>query len=240
MDDKVRGLRIRRALLIVCSLLLTGASACAPDLHETVGPLVPIPNITGTVLRDGDPIADIKVKLERASDDSLWAEDRTDAAGRFAILLPDTGTFVIRVDGQGSADFDKTTYEFHQATPEAVFDSPALDIDTRGFAIKEPDAGRTEALPSLFEPLQIRWDRSDSIGGRAQVRFYAQNGDAIWFSLRTEDPEVAWNGLMNQGSFRNRFVQPGTYRWRMIVDTSAGVRYTTAYRDVTFTSGVRR
>ena len=69
---------------ILALLALAAACACSPDLREVTGPIIPFPNVTGQVVREGTPASDLKVKIEFVQSESLRAEDRTDGAGRFA------------------------------------------------------------------------------------------------------------------------------------------------------------
>lgn len=217
--------RATRIVLVLSAL----AAGCSPDLRETTGPLIPSPNVAGRIVRDGVPVFDQKVKLERA--DSTWAEDRTDRDGVYGFVVADSGDWTVRLDSTRPDDFARVNYDFLLASSGAEARIPPLDLSRRGLGPSEPSADEGHPVPSLFDPLRFRWDQTDP-PAVLEVRVYTQSFEPVWFSTETEGDRLDWNGLGNQGALRGRFAPAGAYRWRLVVDGPGALRMTTDWRDL--------
>lgn len=218
--------------------LVIGMLGCSADLHELAGPIVPLPNLTGTVLRDGQPVAGIKVKLEDTTLDQEVNDDRTSAAGIFAFSGVGAGTWTVRVDGVVDGDFDKVSYDLEFASAETSLVCPDLEISLSGLVILEPESGMKRSRPGLFSPLTFQWTDPQGEARSKQVRLYRdEDGAPFWFSSRLTDEQVRWNGLGNQGANTGQAAPAGRYRWRLAVepeDGDAPLQYTTRYLNIEF------
>lgn len=231
----IRGRRAGGSALLRWIPLLVPVAfvACSVDLHETVGPRVPVPNINGQVVRRGTPLGGRKVKLEPTNVDSTFDTDRTDADGRYAFLLADSGAWTIRYDGVDASEWNRVTWDFHLPSADSSVAVPMIDAAS-GCSLDSPADSGTVAVPSLFAPLEFHWSYpEDAAALQAQLRLYAEDGSPVYFSNRTSAGTVRWNGLKNQGSGAGRPVTPGVYKWRMVLEDPV-FQYTTEYRGVTF------
>lgn len=223
-----RGGRSGRTTTVLLPLLLL-AAGCAPDFHDSVGPTVPVPNLFGRVLRAGEAADDLDVSLEDG-EEMEWASTDTDDGAYHFEEVP-AGTWTLRVDSDAATDFARLTYEFTLEDAEAELTLPDLEIGLGGFEIEDPDPGADEDLPGFFSPLEFRWK---GLEGELQVRLYRDSdGAPVWFSPTTSADFVRWNGLGNQGEFRNVAVAAGDYRWRVRIDGEGTLRTYTAYQGLT-------
>lgn len=218
---------VRQATFLALALGLCG---CAPDFHESVGPTVPVPNLFGRVLRGGDGAANLSLSLEDPAEVEQ-ASARTDGSGAYRFDQVPAGTWTLRIDSEEVTDFARLTYEFVLEDPEAGLTLPDLEVGRGAFEIEDPDPGADEDLPGFFSPLEFRWK---GLEGELQVRLYRDaDGAPVWFSASTSADFVRWNGLGNQGEFRNVAVPAGDYRWRVRIDGGGSLRAYTAYQDLT-------
>jgi hypothetical protein len=217
---------IRQALLLAA----TSLAACSPDLRESFGPRVPVPNVTGMVVRAGAPAADRKVKLVETVTDSTRASDRTDVAGRYFLTGVGAGDWTIEASSNDPTDFASVTYRFLFVSADTTLEVPDLDLSLRGFEWKKPEHDR-EPLPGFLSPLAFEWEPSDVPGLTVQVRVYDADYRPLWFSEKLASRKVNWNGFGNQGEYVGRPVQPGTIRVRLRLEPDDGEEeYSTAYR----------
>jgi hypothetical protein len=212
------------------------ALGCSPDLHEVVGPLVPVPNVTGQVLRDAIPVADIKVKLEVTDTDSTVADVRTDARGRFAFAEVGTGRWTVRADSRDPSDFAKVTYGFVFLAPDTSLEIPPLEITLDGLEALVPEDDAILPVPSFTSPVRFEWRRPEDPTAAVQVRIFGTTGEAFWYSERIFDEFAVWNGFGNRGEFIGKRAESGTYRWRLRVERSGSpIEWNTANRTIVFT-----
>lgn len=216
-----------RVMILALTLALSG---CAPEFHESVGPTVPVPNLFGRVLRAGDGAADLSLSLEDSAE-AEQASARTDRRGAYRFDQVPAGVWALRIDSEEATDFARLTYEFVLEDPEVGLTLPDFEIGLGTFEIEDPDPGADEDLPGFFSPLEFRWK---GLEGELQVRLYRDaDGAPVWFSASTGADFVRWNGLGNQGEFRNVAVPAGDYRWRVRIDRGGSLRTYTAYQDLT-------
>jgi len=210
------------------------AAGCSPDLHETVGPLVPLPNVYGAIVRDGVPVHDIKVKLEDVKADTTYGDDRTDLDGRFTFSEVGPGTWGVRVDSEEAGDFPRVTFEFAFATPDTVLEVPDLDVSARALALEAPQAGGSLPVPDLFHPVSFQWSWDSEADAQFQIRLYLEAGSAFWFSQKVRQTRILWNGLANMPGFEGKAAEPGAYIWRLRVEGEGTLEYDTGYRGLSF------
>ncbi len=214
--------------------------SCSPDLQESVGPRIPIPNVSGLVVRGGVPVSDRKVKLADTATDSTQATDRTDAAGRFYFSEVGAGDWTIKVSSSDPGDFASVTYQFVFSTAETTMDVAVLELSMRGMEMKKPDDGAETKLPSFIEPLHFEWNPPGDLPGTVQVRLYDSTGQPFWFSGKLRATQVDWNGIGNQGDRAGRPAGPGSYTWRLRHETdNTTLESSTGYHTVSFKENIR-
>lgn len=215
----------------VLVLILGG---CSPDLQETAGPIVPYPNLRGTVVRDSTPVFDRKVKLAVGDTDSTFAEDRTDRDGNYAFSEIAEGLWTIKVSSSDPGDYASISCSFILATTDEETVIPPIDLSVRGLIVDAPQDGAALPLPGFSSPLEFRWTPPAGEGWEAQVRVYDAQGASVWYSVKDDVDHVLWNGIGNQGSAQNRPVEAGSYQWRIRIEyDGSAVEYNTGYRDLT-------
>jgi hypothetical protein len=222
--------------VLTLGLLAFVLDGCSPDLHETVGPLVPFPNVTGRVVRDGVPVVNIEVELENVVTDSTYDDDRTDAEGIFAFSEVGPGQWEVQVDSRDSTAFGRVAFEFVFTTEDTMLEVPTMDISLEGLALEQPPDGQRRPAPDLFNPMTFRWgwDDVDREIRRYQIRLYVPGGVGFWFSPKVTETRILWNGLGNQQSSEGNSVEPGEYRWQLRLEGQDGLEYTTADRFIIF------
>ena len=215
--------------LAVCSLV----SGCSADLNEMAGPRLPLPNVTGRILRDEAPVASFKVELRDPETDEALFDARTDASGVYTFHGVGEGHWVLRADSAERSDWSRSVYEFSVSDPEVLLELPGLDVFSRGLRIEKPGDGGTEDVPTVFDPIEFEW-RHDGLTRAVQIRLYEDRdgGAGVWFSNETTATLIRWNGFANQGSYAGRSVPAGRYRWRLRM-SHADVEYETAYYHIT-------
>jgi hypothetical protein len=199
-----------------------------------VGPEVPFPNVTGTVVRDGVPVVDIEVELEDTVADTTYEDERTDSEGRFAFREIGPGAWTVRVDSDEEGDFGRVTYEFVFTTQDTSVEVPLLDVSQKDLELEKPQDGDVRDVPSIFDSMEFEWDWEATELPRFQIRLYVMGGPPLWFSSRDRVTRMIWNGLANEGDNAGEFVQPGLYRWHLRVEGEGALEYRTADRFITF------
>jgi len=223
----------RFLLLTALFLFLAG---CSPDLRESVGPRVPVPNLTGQVLRAGVPVADIKVKLEEAVSESLVADERTGPDGRYGFTAVGSGNWLLRVDPREAGDFDRLIWEFHHGGNDSTLQAPPLDVGLRGTRVIEPVDSAVTDVPSFRPALTFRWENPRSDSCTVQVRVADSTGLTIWTSEKLDTDSTSWNGRIKYGPQTNLPVGPGVFDWKLRVRDAMGIEYDTARFTITFRS----
>ncbi len=200
--------------------------ACLPDLRDSAGPRIPVPNLTGTVVRDGVPAFDLKVKLEIAATESLLAEDRTAPDGGYAFIAG-SGEWVLRVGSTRPEDFSRVIVPLRLDRPDSSVQVPPIDVARHEVAPVVP-ADSTEApVPGFLSPITFTWSNPLRETRSAQVRVADSTGATIWTSDKLGSETVRWNGLANRGPGSGRAVGAGTYAWALRLEDETGREYTT-------------
>ncbi len=225
--------RLHSPWILLAALAIAG---CSADLHETEGPIVPFPNVTGRVLTEGLPAVDRKVKLIETATDTEIDSDRTGPDGIFAFTQVPSGAWTLEAGGTGEEEFDAVTIDFEISADGDGFDAPDMDLALRGLRAIAPAPGAVQPLPSLSTPILFEWERPDTSGATIQVRLYGPAGESIWHSVKTEDSSVRWNGIANRGESAGLPVPPGSYTWKLREEPDAGaaIERTTAALSVVF------
>ena len=228
--------RAWQSRVVAVAVLAAVSLSCSPDLHEAAGPIIPIPNVIGTVLRADIPAFDKKVKLIDAQTDSTIGEDRTDENGQYAFAEVASGEWTIKASSQDPADYATVTYDFTKSANDDRLEVPHLALATDSLSALTPSAGDTIAVPSLAAPLTFTWHPPATAGIDVQVRVYNEGGDAVWYGSKSTTGSVRWNGIANQGSAIGRPIGGGPYEWRLRVNSMGGaIQSTTEGRRVFFT-----
>lgn len=209
--------------LVVLALV---AGGCAPDLKEAVGPVIPLPNVTGQVLRDGRPAAGIKVKLETAPAESLRAEDRTDTEGRFAFDGVEAGAWILKITAVDPGDYARIAWEFELPSADEVYEVPRMEISADGLEADSPDDSAEVDVPSLFRPVTFTWRNPARDTRKVQVRVYRDSGELVWVTDDLDLEAIEWNGLANRGVEAGKLARPGRYTWRLRTDEGSLERST--------------
>lgn len=188
---------------------------CEVDVHDGIGPREPNPNVTGRVLRDGDPAEGLEVDLRTAPDAINVADGVTDDEGRFAFADVAPGRWEIKVSGDESEDFDSVSQEFTLDDLAAKTILPALDVSAHGARLLAPEEDAALAIPTIFLPVVFSWTppERDVIWSRVQV--YDEADEAVWFSTKEAANEVMWIGRGSEGSYEGLAIAAGRYSWRV-------------------------
>jgi hypothetical protein len=236
-SSRVMRLMSRAARILACGALgIVFPLGCSPDLQEVVGPLVPVPNVTGQVIRHGIPADDIKVKLEITETDSTVTDARTDAQGGFAFAEVGAGNWTVRADSREPSDFAKVTYDFVFLGPDTSLEVPPLEISLDGLRPLTPENEAILPVPSFTSPIRFVWQRPEDPTAAVQVRVFGPTGEAFWYSERIFEEFVPWNGFGNRGEFIGKKAEPGTYHWRLRVERSgSSIEWSTGNRTIVFT-----
>ncbi|MDM7916362.1 MAG: carboxypeptidase-like regulatory domain-containing protein, partial [Candidatus Eisenbacteria bacterium] len=234
---------MKRIVPSLAALLLLPVLGCSPDLREELGPIVPFPNVQGTVVRAGAPAEGLKVRLLETATDSARSEDRTAPDGRYAFSEVGAGEWTLEARSNDPADFSSVTYPFAFGTPDTSLEAPPLEMSLRGLALGSPADGDTLPVASPAAPLTFSWIAPQLPpqvqGVTIQVRVYDGQGDPVWYSEKVGAASVRWNGLQNRGSGTNRPASPGAYSWklRMEIDGSV-IEWTTSRRSFLFSESI--
>lgn len=217
--------------LALSSVSLFGIG-CSVDLHEVTGPLVPVPNVQGQVLRDSIPAPGLRVRLQDGAGNTLSSE-RTNESGLFGFAEVGEGNWSVRVESGLPTDFARVTYEFSFLSADTSLTVPSLEIDLREMRTLAPEDSSVASVPGFFSPLTFTWEGRP---GPKQVRFFetsAAGGEAIWYSVSDDVSSMRWNGLGTENSYVAVPISGGEYRWRLRWIEPGGPEYLTHYRHIT-------
>ncbi|MCK4414613.1 MAG: carboxypeptidase regulatory-like domain-containing protein [Candidatus Eisenbacteria sp.] len=207
-------------LLLPLSFWLVG---CEADVRDRVGPRVPVPNLTGQVVRAGAGADDVEVELRRAGDAAVVDSTETDQQGRFAFFGVAAGDWEIKASREEPGDFDSVSRTFVLADEEVPLELAAIDIHAYGAAPVEPEDQAVLPRPNLFAPMAFRWQLPERELRGVRVRCYDADGGAVWTSLKDIYNEIAWNGIGDEGEYRGELVPAGAYAWRVKVELEDGL-----------------
>lgn len=212
--------------LISLLIIMVG---CSADLHEDAGPLVPFPNVTGRVCRDGEPLAGFAVELEDTVADTTVETRYTDESGDYGFSGVGSGKWTVRVNSGEPLDFERATFEFTFATEDSTLDVPLVDMSRRGLALLQPLDGESRVPPTLWDRLDFEWTWPNEDHPRFEVRLRA-SGESTFWSEKTNETSYSWNGVGDQGTA----VPPGDYSWHIRVEGEGTLEYRTETRTLTF------
>jgi hypothetical protein len=215
----------RRRVSTVVSITLptclaVALTGCSPDPRDGVGPLMPVPlppNVTGTVVREGQPIAGLRVVLRPPDSGTSYDASTTDAGGRFWLHAP-VGIWEIRASGVLDGDFASVTRDVLSDSGQIAL--PAFELSTQGANLEAPAAGAIVSPPTPGSPLLFAWRGPNRTALSARVQLYTENDVAVWFSRGAQDTSMLWNGLGTEGDYRGLLVPAGKYAWRVKFDFS--------------------
>lgn len=217
MTGHARGRRRQETLgaLAIAVALALALSGCSPDIHEGVGPRVPVPDVTGEVMRGGSAADNLDVDLRTVEGAVVVQSTATDARGAYAFYEIEPGDWEIKASGDMAGDFDAVSRVVRTVAVAGIKDVPRMNIDAMGAALLEPHDSVTVATPNPFQWMTFRFVLPDAEILWARVQVYEDSGVAVWSSDRALDSEVLWNGVGNRGEHEGRIVAPGDYRWRV-------------------------
>jgi len=225
-------MRIHRIVRVAALAAAATLAGCSVDLKDSMGPLVPIPNVTGTLTRHGAPLVDEKVKLRDLSGAEIDS-DRTDARGRYEFSGVPAGTWELRVRTDVPGDFETVTVMFD--VPESVtVDLPPADVFSFGCDTRDPKDGEALATPSFFQPLEFKWNQPDRSVAWMNARLYDASDQAVWYSTKDVETSALFNGIGNQGPYAGQTIPAGEYWWRLKVGLADSIEATTAPQMVRF------
>lgn len=191
----------------VCVAITAG---CSPNMHDGLGPRVPIPTVFGTVTRDGAPAAAIHVELRDATGSTKIQSTTSDPGGAFG-LPAGPGTWEVRASGSAASDFASVSRVFTTADGRASL--PPLNLSADGAALLGPANHAT--MPAPPDSLAFRWRAPSRAVRSARVQVYDSTGAAVWYSSSSTDSVAYWNGRPNQGTAAGPQAAPGRYTWRI-------------------------
>lgn len=185
--------------------------------------------VTGRILKDGIPLANVKVEFE---DDIAPRDAITNQGGhyRFTTLAPGSAfTLTFRQSENPSitpvSEIASLAWiEGNLPTGVDIIDLPDFEISTHLggmiFELQTPVDGAAylASVISISNPIQFTW----SLYNQGES-YYVQLGrsgevDPIFTSSKTTQTYLMWNGILNDASH----ISAGTYWWRVAATKSLG------------------
>lgn len=221
------------ALSLLCLIIpIVCFQGCTVDVHDGVGPRVPIPNVEGLVVRVDAPAGNLDVDLRDAARATVLASTSTDRDGEFWFADIGTGIWEIKVSGAEEGDFNSVSREFSLEHPESLLTLAPMDVFAYGVTVLEPPDSGVVPKPNPFEPVTFRWILPEQAVKSARVRLYDGVGQPVWSSPRTLIEEALWNGLGNRGSYDGQLVPAGGYSWCVKMEFQDDLEARTDYREL--------
>jgi hypothetical protein len=219
--------------LVLATLVAAVVSGCSPDFRDGTGPIVPIPNVEGTVTRSGSAAPGVGVALRDSTGHDM-AKTVTDASGNYGFGNVTSGLWQVKVSGREPEDYDSVTRNFQLLSPSLTL--PMLDVSAHGAGATNPAAGATEPVPTPLHPVLFQFNfPSAPPGVTARAQVFDSAGKPVWYSGSLKLGESAWNGLGNQGDYQGRVATPGNYTWRLKFDLPDSSEARTALRGLILT-----
>lgn len=210
--------------------------ACSADLHESVGPRVAVPNVSGRIVRAGAGLDEVPVALTLVPGDATLALVETNRDGEYVFSDVGAGSLMVAAESDQVGDFADVAYSFVFFSADTALEIPDLDLSMAALESRDPPDGEQRSTPNLFAPVTFAWQWAgeEDPRPRFRVRFYTLSGEQIWLSEKTRDMQVNWNGIGSEGEFESVPVSSGEYRWRLRVYGEDGREFTTEYRRIVF------
>jgi len=200
---------------VLGALLVLLTTGCNPDVQNGVGPIVPVPDVGGLVLRAGDGADDLEVDLRTAATSTVVSTTSTDGGGSYWFVEVSAGEWEVKVSSDESEDFSAVSREFSMATDDVQIMVQPMDIARHGADLLLPADGDTLSTPNPFVWLEFSWRLPETGIDWARVQVYDRDGTGVWFSDKEAVELETWNGLGNQGDYDGQRVTAGSYRWRV-------------------------
>ena len=191
-------------------------------MKDGLGPRVPFPNVSGRAERDGISASALDVSVRDPAGNTLVSAT-TDRNGSYTLAAP-AGAWEVRLKGDLPGDFDSVTRDLVIASPSDRIALGTMDIFAYGAVLSAPVGGSILALPTQVAPATFRWSSPARAFTSARVQLFDSAGAAVWYSPKSTDSSVTWDGAENQGADSGSPAPEGTYNWRVkfeFPDTSA-------------------
>jgi hypothetical protein len=178
---------------------------------------VPFTNVGGVVKRidrDGEFLR-VVMRVPDTEEEEVVASTVTDDDGEFQFEGIEAGEWEIKVSGDEVGDFHSVTRQFLLEDVNRFYEIPTMDIWAYGAAMLTPGIVTVEK-PTPSNPLVFGFRLPDAEVEWARVQIY--QGDTwipVWFSDKTLEEEILWDGMGNQGEFADSPVPWGIYSWRV-------------------------
>ena len=207
--------------------------SCAPDFKDSVGPRVPVDNVSGRAERDGTGATSLDVSVRNPTDNASIGSTKTDAGGYYAVAAP-PGTWEVRIRGKVSGDFESVTRGFVISGDQQKVDLPPVDVFAYGTTLLQPDDSASLAVPTDTSLASFRWSRPTRPYTSARIQIFDSAGAAVWYSLKTTDSSATWDGRGNQGPYIGTAVPPAKFTWRLKFELPDSSEARTRSRTVLF------
>ena len=224
---------IRFSVSVLTLLLGLGSLACNPAVKDGLGPIIPLPDVIGSILRAGVPAADLSVEIRDELGNTLFGT-RTDATGDYGLADVPSGVYEIKVSGKLESDFDSVSRPLILGEGPRPFRIDDLDIHAHGATAVAPVAGDELGRPSPHQPVLFGWEMPALAVNWARVDIYDESGAAFWSSDKLPVTETSWNGLGSEGVFRSRLAVGDSYSWRVKLELADGSEARLALRELRF------
>ncbi len=217
--------------------LCIGIFACNPDVRDGLGPIIPIPNVEGVVLRAGLPAAALKVEIRDEQGVSLMDVD-SDSNGGYGFAELPAGNWEVKVSGSDPSDFDSISRAFVLADSGDLHIMPILDIHAGGATTLTPEPGELLPRPSPREPVAFNWELPELAINSARVNLYDEVGVPVWSSQKDSTSTAQWNGIGSEIGYRDQIVAGDNYTWRVKLELADGTEARLANRLLSFTGSL--
>lgn len=191
------------------------AMACSVDVMDGAGPLVPKPNLQGTVMRAGGAASDIEVELSNPDSTAVTARVYSNWEGLYEFFDVAAGAWEVKVSGGDEGDFDSISLLLDLPTADTLFTIASVDIFAHGALPLTPPDSSTQAIPNPFSPLRFAWELPTTTASWARVQLYDLEGQRVWNSEKNLVSEANWNGIGNEGDYAGEIIPAGDYYWRV-------------------------
>ncbi len=212
------------------------AAGCGVDVHDGVGPRIPMPNVRGTITRQSGGADDVDVELRDAATAEVIAETQTDPDGAFTFADIPAGRWEVKASGEEEGDFDSISWQFDLGGADSTAVIPDLDLHAYAARLDDPPADVRMDSPTPFQPVQFRFTLPEAMRllEWARVQCFRSQGSTVWESTKATANEVTWNGVASEGDDAGRLIPAGEYYWRVKVRFSDGMEARLERRNLIF------